>query len=39
MLVKELRDAGADLWLQTSVVDVSHGSDGLPCGWNAKANP
>ncbi|NKX37694.1 NAD(P)/FAD-dependent oxidoreductase [Rhodobacteraceae bacterium R_SAG4] len=29
MLVKELRDAGADLWLQTSVVDVSHDSDGF----------
>ncbi len=39
MLVKELRDAGADLWLQTSVVDVSHGSDGFTVRLEREGKP
>jgi predicted Rossmann fold flavoprotein len=39
MLVKELRDAGADLWLQTSVVDVAHGSDGYTVRLEREGKP
>ncbi|ABF63413.1 HI0933-like protein [Ruegeria sp. TM1040] len=39
MLVKELRDAGADLWLQTSVADVVHGRDGYTVRLEREGKP
>lgn len=39
MLVKELRDAGADLWLQTSVVDVRHGAGGYTVRLEREGKP
>jgi len=39
MLVKELRDAGADLWLQTSVQDVRHSTDGYKVRLEREGKP
>ncbi|NIZ12924.1 NAD(P)/FAD-dependent oxidoreductase [Phaeobacter sp. HF9A] len=39
MLVQELRHAGADLWLQTSVTEVRHGADGFTLRLEREGKP